>query len=63
MNGFEETAVLNHSTHRPIMILMTGADLVAILDGRLDLPELISRKRRHAAQTGNVLIEAHTLLD
>lgn len=62
MNGFEQSAVDSHSTHRPVMILMTGGDLMAVLDDRIDLPALIARKRRHAAQTGSVLVEASTLL-
>lgn len=62
MSGFEETAIDTHSTNRPVMILMTGADLSAIIEGRITLPQLITRKRQHAAQTGHVLIEAYTLL-
>jgi hypothetical protein len=40
------------------MLLMTGADLYAVLDGRIDLVQLLERKHRHVSQTGEVLIEA-----
>jgi hypothetical protein len=36
---------------------MDGADIMAVLDGRIGLPELLKRKRRHAAQTGEIFIK------
>ncbi|MQY26098.1 hypothetical protein [Nocardia aurantia] len=62
MNGFEPTAISTHSQNRPIMILMTGADLSAIIEDRISLPQLLTRKRQHASRTGDVLIEAYALL-
>lgn len=56
MNGFSETGVRNHSRLRPTMILMEGGDLWAVLEGRMPLPDLLRRKRRHAAQTGEILL-------
>lgn len=56
INGFSDTAVGNHSRTRPTMILMDGADLWAVLEGRLPLPDVLRRKRRHAAQTGEILL-------
>lgn len=44
------------------MILMNGADLSAIIEGRIPLPDLIRRKRQHAAQTGENFIDAYRLL-
>ena len=38
------------------MILMDGADLSAVLDGRIKLPDLLYRKRRHASQTGEIYL-------
>lgn len=32
---------------------MDGADLVAILENRISLAEVLERKRRHAVETGN----------
>jgi len=41
---------------------MDGGDLYVVLDGRIDLRELLRRKRRHAAMTGNILLTASELL-
>jgi hypothetical protein len=51
--AFKETAVSLHSQNRPVMILMDGADLNAVIEGRIELPTLLlGRKRQHAARTG-----------
>jgi len=57
INGFSPDGVKIQSAGRPVIILMTGADLMAVLEERIDFVSLISRKRRHAAQTGNILLE------
>jgi len=44
------------------LILMDGADLMAVLEGRIDLGTLLLRKRRHASQTGNIYLKIHELL-
>lgn len=63
MNGFQDNAVdLQSRGNRPTMILMDGSDLTAILESRISLPELLRRKRQHAARTGNVFINANALL-
>jgi len=36
------------------MILMDGMDLNAVLESRIDLHQLLFRKRRHAAETGEI---------
>ena len=46
----------------PVMILMEGSDLMAVLEGRVDLIQLLLRKRRHAAQTGEILLSIHRVL-
>lgn len=56
INGFAETAVRNHSRARPTMILMEGADLWAVLESRIPLSDMLRRKRRHASQTGDILL-------
>lgn len=38
------------------MVLMDGEDLYAVLEGRIPLPEVLHRKRRHASQTGDIYI-------
>jgi hypothetical protein len=62
INGFSEDAVKAHSTGRRIMILMDGSDLMAVLEGRIDLLQLLLRKRRHASQTGNIYLKIHEIL-
>lgn len=44
------------------IILMDGMDLNAILEGRIDLPHLLFRKRRHAAETGQIYLPIHKIL-
>jgi hypothetical protein len=63
MNGFQSSGVVLHSQSRPVMILMEGADLNAVIDGRIALPDVLRRKRQHAARTGEVFIGAYTLLN
>lgn len=62
VNGFHESAVEHHSGHGAQMLLMSGGDLYLVLDGRVDLVELLRRKLRHASQTGEVLLEASEIL-
>lgn len=61
INGFQATALLLHANQSP-MILMDGGDLYAVLDGRIDLRELLTRKRREASMTGRILITAAEIL-
>jgi hypothetical protein len=63
INGFEESAVSTHSQSRPVLFLMEGSDLSAVLEDRIGLPELLSRKRQHAAHTGEVMISAYRLIE
>lgn len=62
INGFSEDAVKAHSAGRRLMILMDGSDLMAVLEERIDLIQLLLRKRRHAAQTGNIYLRIHEVL-
>jgi hypothetical protein len=57
INGFSSDGVKIQSAGRSVIILMTGADLMAVLEERIDFVSMILRKRRHAAQTGNILYE------
>lgn len=62
INGFSEDGVRQHSSGRRLMILMDGSDLMAVLEARIDLIQLLLRKRRHASQTGNIYLRIHELL-
>lgn len=44
------------------MILMDGADLNAVLEGMIDLKDLLYRKRRHASETGNIYLSISKIL-
>jgi hypothetical protein len=56
INGFTEAGVKNHSRRGASMVLMDGEDLYAILEGRIALPDVLHRKRRHASQTGDIYL-------
>lgn len=63
INGFSDDGVKAHSSSgRRLLLLMDGGDLMAILDGRIDLIQLLLRKRRHASQTGNIYLRIHEVL-
>jgi hypothetical protein len=57
VDGFQPDGVEAHSKQRPVLLLMTGSDLMSVLEGRIDFVDLLVRKRRHASQTGKVLTE------
>jgi restriction endonuclease Mrr len=56
VNGFQQTAIETHSQARPRLFLMDGSDLSAVLEDRISLPDLLTRKRQHASHTGEIFI-------
>jgi len=62
ISGFEPTAIDAHSGERSALVLMDGSDLYAVLDQRIDLRELLRRKRRSAAMQGRIMITAAEIL-
>ena len=62
INGYSEDAVAVHSSGRRLIILMDGADLMAVLEGRIDFVRLLLSKRRAAAQTGNIFLGVKEIL-
>lgn len=62
INGYSEDAVKAHSSGRRLIILMDGSDLMAVIEGRIDLVQLLLRKRRKAAETGNIYLRIHEIL-
>jgi hypothetical protein len=62
INGFQPIAIEFHSGAGAQVLLMNGVDLYMVLDGRVDLVDLLKRKYRHASQTGEVLFEATRML-
>ena len=62
VNGFQDSAIETFSQKRPHFFLMDGTDLSAVLEDRISLPELLTRKRQHAARTGEVFISAYAVI-
>ena len=62
INGFSEDGIKAHTTGRKLMILMDGSDLMAVLEGRIDLVELLYRKKRWASQSGNIYLRIHEVI-
>jgi hypothetical protein len=62
INGYSADAVLAHSSGQPSIILIDGSDLMAVLEGRIDFVTLLVRKKRHAAQTGNIYLRIHEIV-
>ena len=54
VNGYTETAT-NSGFRNNNMVLMDGQDIMQILENRISLPDLLRQKRKHAAQTGEIM--------
>lgn len=61
INGFTEDGVAAHSSGGAVILLMDGADLMAVLEERIDFVSLLLRKKRHAAQTGKIYLRFHEM--
>lgn len=57
INGFTPDYNESKATSMKTMLLMDGADLVAVLENRIDLKDLLFRKRRHASDTGDIFLK------
>ena len=62
INGYSQDGVRQHSSGRRLTLLMDGSDMMAVMEGRIDLVQLLIRKRRAAAQTGNIYLKVHEIL-
>jgi hypothetical protein len=62
INGFSADGISAHSAGRASIILMDGADLMAVLEERIDFTSLLLRKKRHASQTGSIYLTATEIL-
>lgn len=54
INGFSADGVAAHQAGGAAIILMDGGDLMAVFEERIDFVSLLLRKKRYAAQTGNI---------
>jgi hypothetical protein len=57
INGFTQNYSESKSPLMKTMLLMDGADLMAVLENRIDLKDLLFRKRRHASETGDIFFK------
>lgn len=62
INGFSADGITAHSSGGAVVILMDGADLMAVFEERIDFVSLLLRKKRHASQTGNIYLPIHQIL-
>lgn len=61
INGFSPDGIAAHSSGGAVIILMDGADLMAVLEERIDFVSLLLRKKRCAAQTGNIYMRVQEI--
>lgn len=63
VNSFSPDGVQRYrEAGRPRIICMDGGDLITVLEGHMDLRDLLRRKRAIAAQTGKVFVRAADIL-
>ena len=62
IEGFDATALVRHSQRGSPLVLADGGDLLAVLDERVDLRDLLRRKYRHAAMTGEIFLPVHRIV-
>jgi hypothetical protein len=63
INGFSQEALQGYLTgNRPRIICMDGMDLMVVLEGQIDLPDLLGRKREVAVAKRVILASASGIL-
>lgn len=62
INGFSSEACNLLRRNGSRLLLADGADLAAVLEGAIGMDELLLRKRRHAAETGNPYLSVQEIL-
>jgi hypothetical protein len=63
ISGVSEPALSGYlEGNRPRLICMDGGDLMLVLDGRIDLGELLSRKKDLAAQRRKIFVSADDII-
>jgi len=62
INGFSQDGVAVHQAGGSSILLVDGGDLMAVLEERIDFISLLLRKRRHAAQTGQIYLSYYQIV-
>ena len=63
ISGFSPEGISAHSSGDLVLLLLDGADLMAVFEGRIDFVSLLMRKKRYASQTGNIYLKIHEILN
>lgn len=62
INGYSSDGVAAHQAGGASILLMDGGDLMAVLEERIDFTSLMLRKKRHAAQTGQIYLTYYQMV-
>ncbi|ELX8339988.1 hypothetical protein RYY48_005633 [Pseudomonas aeruginosa] len=62
INGFSGDGVSAHQAGGASILLVDGGDLMAVLEERIDFVSLLLRKKRHAAQTGQIYLSYYQMV-
>lgn len=62
INGFSADGIAAHQAGGASILLMDGGDLMAVFEERIDFTSLLLRKKRHAAQTGNIYLSYYQMV-
>lgn len=62
INGFSADGVAAHQAGGAAIILMDGGDIMAVFEERIDFVSLLLRKKRYAAQTGNIYYSYYQMM-
>ncbi len=62
INGFSRDGVAAHQAAGASILLVDGGDLMAVLEERIDFTSLLLRKKRHAAQTGQIYLSYYQMV-
>lgn len=62
INGYSKDGVSAHQAGGSAIILMDGGDLMAVFEERIDFTTLVLRKKRHAAQTGEIYLTYYQMI-
>jgi hypothetical protein len=62
INGFSTDGVAAHQAGGASILLVDGSDLMAVFEERIDFTSLLLRKKRHAAQTGQIYLSYYQMV-
>lgn len=57
LSGYSPEALQSKNPSLNSLTLMDGQELMSVLDGRVNLATMLSSKKRHAAETGNIFFK------